>query len=285
MATIQSSDISFLLSGGSSNQNPNLSLGGAPSTTPVIGSLNSLFSDVDAAAATSGLVDYRCFYVLNKSASETLYSASVHVHVQSTGGSYAELGIASATEVQQVQISGNPTSGALAMRLGDKNFSASWGGSASNFLGDLLYSLSSAGLGDISVGYSYGSSHLFTMYFLGSLNNRAQPLMEVTSNGLSPSAVVAISRQTQGSPINSTAPLIATASTAPAGVTFSQTSPSLKLSIGSLGPGDSFPVWVRRTTPAGTGFKENDTATIRLSGDPFGTPTGESTPSSSSSGA
>ena len=280
MATIQSSDISFLLSGGSSNQNPNLSLGGAPSTTPVIGSLNSLFSDVQAASATSGLTDYRCFYVLNKSTTETLYSASVHIHVQSSGGAYAEIGVAKSTEVQQIEITGEPASGSLDLRLGSKNFSASWGGSAANFLSSLQSSLSSVGLGDVSVGYAYGTSHVLTIYFLGSLNNKAHPLVEVTGNTLSPSASVSITRQTQGSPINSSAPLIATSSTPPSGVTFSQTSPSLKISVGDLGPGDSFPVWIRRTTPAGTGFKENDTVTIRLSGDPFGFSDGGSSSSS-----
>jgi hypothetical protein len=283
MATIQSSDISFLLSGGSSNQNPNLSLGGSPSSTPVSGSLNSLFSDVDAASATSGTTDYRCFYILNKSSTETLYSASVHVHLQGTGGSYADIGLSTSTEVQKLEITGSPTSGTMSLRLGSTEFSATWDGSAANFLSSLASSLSSVGLGDISVSYSSGSTHSFTAQFLGSLNNKAHPLLEVVSNDLSPAVSASITRQTQGSPINSTAPSLATPSTEPAGVVFSQTSTSSKLLVGELGPGDSFPVWLRRTTPAGTGFKENDSVSIRLSGDPFAP--GQDDGSSSSSGA
>lgn len=280
MATIQSSDISFLLSGGSSNNNPALSLGGNPSSIALSGNLNSLFADVAAPDATAGLTDYRCFYILNKSATETLYSASVHIQLQGTGGSYGDIGLAKSTEVQAIQITGSPSSGTLSLKLGDTNFSGSWGGSAAGFAASLTSSLSAAGLGDLVVSYVSGSTHIFTLSFLGSLDNKAHPLVEVTSNGLSPSSSVSISRQTQGSPINTVAPTIATPSTSPNGVVFSQTSSSSKISVGNLGPGDSFPVWLRRTTPAGTSFKENDSVTIRLSGNPFGSPNNTSSSSS-----
>lgn len=280
MATIQSSDISFLLSGGSSNQNPALSLGGSPSSMPVSGNLNSLFADVESTEATSGLTDYRCFYILNGSATETLYSASIHVQSQSLGGSYADIGLSKSTEVQTLEISGSPTSGTLSMRLGGAEFQGTWGGSGLDFLTSLKSSMAAAGLGDIQVSYTLGSSHVFTLYFRGSLDNKAHPLVEVVSNGLSPASTAAVSRQTQGSPINSVAPLVATPSTSPSGVTFSQTSSSSKILVGSLGPGDSMPVWIRRTTPAGTDFKESDSITIRLSGDPFGLPTQASSSSS-----
>ena len=36
---------------------------------------------------------------------------------------------------------------------------------------------------------------------------------------------------------------------------------------GSLGPGDWVGIWVRRTVPASTAAKDNNTATIRLDGD------------------
>lgn len=281
MATIQASDIAFLLSGGSSNHDPSFSLGGAPSASSVTGVVNSLFSDVAAAAATSGSTDHRCIYILNKSETETLYSASVHVQVQSPGGAYAEVGVAKSTEVQTIQVSGSPTSGPIDFRLGSAEFSGSWDGSSSAFLSSLVASLAGAGLGDLSVSYAYGAAHVFTLSFRGSLDNKSHPLVEVVNNGLSPSCSVSVSRHTQGSPINSVAPLIATTSTPPAGVSFQQTSPSSRIAVGDLGPGDSMPVWVRRTTPAGTGFKESDSVTIRLSGNPFV----DRQTSSSSSGA
>ena len=61
-----STDISIVLSGGSSNSNPNLSLGGSPSSTPITNnSINNLFDDISAAQLDAGRIDYRCFYKIN----------------------------------------------------------------------------------------------------------------------------------------------------------------------------------------------------------------------------
>lgn len=269
MATISASDISFLLSGGSSNANPDLSLGGSPSSNPVAGNLNSLFGDVLPEEATSGLVEYRCFYVSNSSETETLYGASVQTAAQATGGAFADLGSAKATESQRIEISGSPSSGSADFRIGSVAFSGTWASDAESFRTSLLESLASAGLGDIGVSVS---AQTFTLSFSGALDNKSHPLVELVANSLSGSGVVSvsISRVTTGSPINTVAPVVPTRSTPPAGVTFLPTSGSSKISIGNLGPGDSMPVWIRRTTPAGTEFKENDSVTVRLSGDPFG---------------
>lgn len=270
MSIVQTSDIAFVLSGGGSNKIPSMSLGGAPSSTPVAGTVNSLFGDVVESDAVDGLVDYRCVYILNKSSTGTLYSASVHVQSQVAGGSQIELGLARFSEIQVVRVFGTPTSGTLSLRLGSLGFSGVWGGSPEAFLSSLLSSLSSVGMGDVSVSYTSGSPHVFTFYFLESYGNTALPLIEVAVNGLSPAASVSISRQRPGAPINAVAPLLATPTVSPFEVEFSQTSPISKMVVGNLGPGDSIPLWIRRTTPAGTGFKENDSVTIRVSGDPFG---------------
>lgn len=272
MATISAPDISFLLSGGSSNANPDLSLGGSPSTRPVVGNLNSLFRDVTPEEATSGSVEYRCFYVLNSSESETLYGAAVQTSAQTTGGAFADLGVSRATESQRIEISGSPTSGAAAFRLGEVAFSGTWSGSAESFRATLASSLASVALDGIAVAHSSGSTDVFQLSFSGSLDNKSHPLVELMTNSLSGAGAVSvsISRATAGSPINTVAPVIPTPSTPPAGVTFLPTSNFSKISIGNLGPGDSMPVWIRRTTPAGTEFKENDSVTVRLSGDPFG---------------
>ena len=272
MATISASDILFLLSGGSANRNPELSLGGPPSSNPVSGNLNSLFQDVTPEQASSGSTEYRCFYVSNESDSETLYSAAIQTFAQSSGGSQADLGVSKATESQRMEISGSPSSGSAGFRLGDSSFSGTWSGSAESFRSSLLSSLTEAGLGDMSISYSSGSSHVFVFSFSGSLDNKSHPLIELVENSLSGSGAVSISisRTTAGSPINTLAPLIATQSTPPAGVTFLQTSSTSKIFIGNIGPGESVPVWIRRRTAANTEFKENDSVTIRLSGDPFG---------------
>jgi len=277
MSTISASDMLFLLSGGASNSNPSLSLGGAPSSTRVAGNANSLFTDITGDDATAGLTDYRCFYVKNNSSSESLYDASLNIQAQTTGGASLALGVNKTTEVQAIDVEISASSGSVDFKLDDVEFSASWGGSASSFASNLASSMHAAGLYGSSVFLSTSASkYRFIISFLGSLNNRSHPLIELVNNGLSGSPSVSVSRLVAGSPINSVAPTLATPSVAPAGVAFSETSSSSKILVGTLGPGDSMPVWVRRATPANTGFKEFDGATIRLSGNPFGSAFGSS---------
>lgn len=162
--SITADQISFLLSGGTSNSNPARSIGGAASSIPVLGTLNNLFSDITSAEATAGKTDYRCFYIKNGSSS-TLYSTSVYIDSQSSGGSKVQIGLSL--------------------------------------------------------------------------------------------------------PSSNTAPLLAVDTLAPSGVSFQDADISSKISIGDISAGASVPVWVKRTTSAGTTFKEKDTFSIRIVGKPF----------------
>lgn len=160
--TISPENIQFFLSGGSSNNNPNSSLGGAISNYLVTGLLNNIFSDVTSDEASEGKVDYRCVYVKNANSSDSLYDAFVFISSQITGGSYVEIGI-----------SGNP------------------------------------------------------------------------------------------------APLIAVDTLAPDGVTFIETNVDNRISVGDISPLQAVPVWIKRVTPSGTSFKENDNFVLKVSGKPF----------------
>lgn len=63
---ISANDIRFYLSGGSSNQNPLNSLGGAISNTEIFNDvLENIFDNVTKVEADNGLTDYRCIYVKN----------------------------------------------------------------------------------------------------------------------------------------------------------------------------------------------------------------------------
>jgi hypothetical protein len=78
---ISSSDIEFYLSGGSGNTDPDLSLGGARSTTAITAAgSNNLFDDISGSESASGETTYRCFYVRNEHGSLTLGSAVVFIH-------------------------------------------------------------------------------------------------------------------------------------------------------------------------------------------------------------
>lgn len=71
---VQTTDLKLYLSGGSTNSNPALSLGGARSSTAV--NYSTLFDTVTGAESTAGDVEYRCVYVRNESV-QTLWLAAV----------------------------------------------------------------------------------------------------------------------------------------------------------------------------------------------------------------
>ncbi len=70
---INSTDIKFRLSGGASNTDPMLSLGGNKSSTEVVGS--TIFDSVSGAESAAGDVEYRCVYIHNAHATLSLTGA------------------------------------------------------------------------------------------------------------------------------------------------------------------------------------------------------------------
>jgi len=89
---IQTSDIKFYLSGGSSNTNPNLSLGGVISTTEIGTAINSLFDDVTGDESASGDIEYRAFYVKNTHVSLTWIGVKFWVETQTPAGDDISIG-------------------------------------------------------------------------------------------------------------------------------------------------------------------------------------------------
>ena len=72
---IVSTDIQYRLSGGASNSDPALSLGGVKSSTAA----SNYFDDVSSAEASAGDTEYRCVYVHNAHATLTLIGAKVFI--------------------------------------------------------------------------------------------------------------------------------------------------------------------------------------------------------------
>lgn len=69
-------DIKFYLSGGAANSDPNASLGGVQSSVEVTdATLENLFDNVSSADASAGETNYRCIYVENTNATDSLTSA------------------------------------------------------------------------------------------------------------------------------------------------------------------------------------------------------------------
>lgn len=84
---IVAGDILFRLSGGAANSNPNLSLGGAISSTAAG---TNIFDNVSSAEASSGDTEYRCIYVKNNHGTLTLTTAKIYIsNPNGSGGAYA----------------------------------------------------------------------------------------------------------------------------------------------------------------------------------------------------
>ena len=84
---ITSADLEKLLTGGASNTDPNLSIGGTLSTTQLVNnSKNNLFDKVSAQEAEDGLTDYRCEGLKNDHASLTYKGAKVWVRQNTSSG-------------------------------------------------------------------------------------------------------------------------------------------------------------------------------------------------------
>ena len=69
---IVSGDIVYRLSGGASNSDPSLSIGGVKSS---VSTGSNLFDALTSAEAAAGDIEYRCFYVHNAHATLTMLSA------------------------------------------------------------------------------------------------------------------------------------------------------------------------------------------------------------------
>lgn len=83
---ITSADIDYRLSGGAANADPDLSLGGAKSSTEAPA---DLFDDVTSAESAAGDTEYRCFYVHNSHATLTLQNAVIWISANTTGNRIA----------------------------------------------------------------------------------------------------------------------------------------------------------------------------------------------------
>lgn len=75
------SDMVMRLSGGASNTDVNAALGGIMSATPVNfgDTMNNLFDNVSDADAVAGDTEYRCIYLRNANATDTLNDAKIYV--------------------------------------------------------------------------------------------------------------------------------------------------------------------------------------------------------------
>lgn len=91
---ITTSDLATRLSGGASNSNQNLSIGGVMSSTAWAGgTLHDLFDVITGDENAASTVDYRCVYVRNGHATLTWLAPRVWISAETAGGASAAIGL------------------------------------------------------------------------------------------------------------------------------------------------------------------------------------------------
>jgi len=252
--------ISIVLSGGSDNKNPNLSLGGEPSSNAISPFVNNLFGDVPQVPTVS-TTEYRCIYIFNDNA----YSIS-SAHVLAENSENCLLGVRTATDLQRVEVTGTVVTGNFILDYDGTQFTVphnpnvvQW---ATNFQ-DQISAIS--GLEDVEVGvFNNSTTVFFTVGFLGDSDNKYHPLLTLINNNLVGSNTISISKLADGSPINAITASITSPKITPGGVSFEEDA----IVIGTLLPTDGFPLWIKRTMTPNSTPKENDGFTLKFRGIP-----------------
>lgn len=262
------SDISIVLSGGSSNADPNLALGGDPSGSPITGYLNNLFDNESEDNSTTGRTDYRCFYVFNDNDADTFYGVKVWVASQVEGGASIKLGIPLVSDTQIVTISGDYNGGSLTLAYQSSNMDLQGDGDLAAQLQAALNNV--PGLSGVIVTTTSPVAHT-TNLIVSFAPGRHQPTLSLVDNSLTggSSIDVNIKKSVDGGPINTIASPISSSVTPPTGITFTSPTVENPVIVGNLLPLDGFPVWVQRNCPPGAVGVPNDGAVIRLTGKPF----------------
>lgn len=273
MPLTTSNDISVVLSGGSTNLNPNLSLGGNPSSAPISnGTLNNLFDDVSPDEAFEGMEDYRCIYIFNDG-DTTIYNLKIHLQEEVEGGGSIELGVEQEDEFQRLTISGDTvTGGSMTLIYDEIEFVSNYNSDLSEWAGELQTTLNSLlddndnpVLSDVSVtAQAAGSSIIFDIQFLGQDGSENHPIITVSSNDLTPSVTITIIAIQEGGPINTVAPAIGVETVPPGGVVFSVPTEDSPFQFEKLNPTEGFPIWIKRIVEAESSAVANDGVTIHL---------------------
>jgi hypothetical protein len=293
MASITVSDINFVLSGGTNNDSPEDSLGGMPSPTPISSALNNLFKNIDRQEAIDGKEDYRCIYVFNDHAENTAYNFSLFMNSPNDNNSLTKiyLGFTFANEEQIITMtpaegSPPPASGSFRLVIGDRQTSLISYNSDNNILASsmqtALRNVLENGVDVIFTGLE-DNVKIFKVGFYGNNKNKAFSILECTDNTILPVHTFGFEKTVIGSPINTVATEIEQENDVPNGISFIIPNSS-GISLGTLRPGEGFPIWIKRIIPAFSSVREADGFKLRMRMTVNATAFEEDTPQSSLNG-
>lgn len=270
--TIGNGDITITYSGGGTNNDPDLSLGGEPSVHTIFS--KRLFDDISEEETIAGMIDYRCFYLNNENAVDTLYLPELSVLYSTPGSVTVQLGFNFVNERQVLTVtnSNTITGGFVILEYedlyGTHVVSFNWHASLEVWANNLQTELRTiTNLDEVTViAYPSGTSSVFEIDFVGSAANRYHETILLATGGnnltSSGSTSVSITKTVSGGPINSIADEIDIETTEPNNIVFT----SDVVNLDDLRPLDSIPVWVKRIVPASTAALETDGFTFKVKG-------------------
>lgn len=275
--TTTATNISVVLSGGSNNFDPDSSLGGSPSVTPLTNSvLNNLFSDVTSDDSLEGVEDYRCIYFFNDG-DTTIFSVKLWIYEDFVDGATIEVGVASQDENQRILLQGVPTGGSATFSYDGNNVVVNYDSELSNMALELQDSLNALMDGDqpllqdvVVTAQPVGPNIYFDILFADRDGKKDHPTITVVSNDFTPSLSISISTTQAGFPVNTIAPEIGNSTIPPGGVGFFAASEISPVSIPKLTVGDGFPLWIKRVVVASTDAKANDGVKLRFEAESLG---------------
>lgn len=265
-----SQELTYVLSGGVVNQDPDLAVGGPPSPTIIDDTVNNLFADVTGAQTNVGYTDYRCYYVFNDNEDDYV-NFQVWIGSQVASGSNCEIGVLTRNEMQQMQF----------VNVSGGDFTLSVDGHTTDtisftFSSDLMAAAIQAALRGLPNAHecvvTAQGSDTYRVEYAGINRNTAYPMMTFGVNALLPNdplqpAGAQFTRFQGGSPVNTIAPDTGVVTTPPSGITFSEPDANSPFVIGTVRTGDGFPIWIKRTTDPETEAIANDSITVACEGD------------------
>lgn len=262
---IQSTDLAFVFSGGSSNFKPNLSLGGDPSSVEIGNIGNNLFNSLTDAQLQDGIVDYRCFYIFNQSEFDTFYLPKMFVINNSE--CFCQIGATVANELQKITISGNPTSGTFTLNFDIHTLVINFSTNTSVLQSNIQTAFDGIGYTGVVVTVTgTDCAYFIDVSFEGVDGFKYQPLIELSANNLTPEPTIFINREVAGSPINTISVTTPNTTTPPEGIQFATYTDGNPLILTSLKPLEGVPIWLQRIIPAGQKDAVNQQFTFVIRG-------------------
>ena len=247
-------NINLVYSGGLQNTSQKNSLGGFPSPVAITENKNNLFDDITSQETTRGFQDFKCIYVFNDD-TKVSYTTTIYIEYLSDIGATIELGLLQQNAIQNLNFPQTVTGGTFNINIqGQETPSISWNGDP-NVLGASIETAIKT-ITDCSVEVVTPGQTNYNITFSGVMKNKFIADMLITNNLLPSGVTPGVSSVQSGSPINTVAP--ETLNTVlPFGINFIEVlSPGIV--IGTLNSAEGFPLWVKRTLPAGFEAVEGD---------------------------